>query len=72
MRHSKPVRFSTAPTGPDKSGSKSRGESVHLFFEFTINDPTKVVDNPSPIGAQRYEIFFGGEFRHIRSERLDG
>ena len=28
MRHSKPVRFSTASTG---------GESVYLFFEFTIN-----------------------------------
>ena len=47
MRHSKPVRLQTAPTGPDRSpihrdrpGSKSRGESVHLFFEFTIKtDP---------------------------------
>ena len=38
MRHSKPVRFSTAPTGPDRSGSKSRGESVHLFLGFTINE----------------------------------
>ena len=28
MRHSKLVRFSTAPTGG--------GESVYLFFEFTI------------------------------------
>ena len=27
----------TAPTGPDKSGSKLRSESVRLFFEFTIN-----------------------------------
>ena len=36
MRHSKPVRLQTAPTGPDKSGSKPRGESVYLFLEFTI------------------------------------
>ena len=36
MKHSKPVRLKTAPTGPDKSGSKPRGESVHLFLEFTI------------------------------------
>ena len=36
MRHSKPVRLETAPTGPDKSGSKPRGESVYLFLEFTI------------------------------------
>ena len=28
MRHSKPVRLETAPTG---------GESVYLFLEFTIN-----------------------------------
>ena len=28
MRHAKPVRFSTAPTG---------GESVYLFLEFTIS-----------------------------------
>ena len=33
------VRLKTAPTGPDKSGSKLRDESVHLFLEFTINDP---------------------------------
>ena len=49
MRHAKPVRLKTAPTGglaavwlktaptgPDKSGSKPRGESVYLFLEFTI------------------------------------
>ena len=36
MRHSKPVRLETAPTGPDKSGSKPRGESVYLFLEFTV------------------------------------
>ena len=47
MRHSKPVRLETAPTGPDKSpdripdtwgqaGSKSRSEGVYLFLEFTI------------------------------------
>ena len=36
MRHSKPVRLETAPTGPDKSGSKPMGESVYLFLEFTI------------------------------------
>ena len=36
MGHSKPVRLQTAPTGPDKSGSKPRSESVHLFLEFTI------------------------------------
>ena len=29
------VRLETAPTGPDKSGSKPRGESVHLFLEST-------------------------------------
>ena len=28
MRHAKPVRLETAPTG---------GTSVHLFLEFTIN-----------------------------------
>ena len=37
MRHSKPVQLKTAPTGPDKSGSKTRGESVYLFLEFTIS-----------------------------------
>ena len=37
MGHSKPVRLKTAPTSPDKSGSKPRGESVYLFLEFTIN-----------------------------------
>ena len=26
------VRLETAPTGPDKSGSKPRGESVYLFL----------------------------------------
>ncbi len=31
----------TAPTGPDKSGSKPRGESVYLFLEFTIYLSTK-------------------------------
>ena len=31
------VRLETAPTGPDKSGSKPRDESVYLFLEFTIN-----------------------------------
>ena len=36
MKHAKPVRLQTAPTGPDKSGSKTRCESVHLFLEFTI------------------------------------
>ena len=36
MRHSKPVRLETAPTGPDKSGSKPRGESAYLFLESTI------------------------------------
>ena len=36
MRHSKPVRLETAPTGPDGSGSKQGGKSVSLFFEFTI------------------------------------
>ena len=36
MRHSKPVRLETAPTGPDKLGSKPRGESVYLFLKFTI------------------------------------
>jgi len=47
MRHAKsrlvedadesaPVRLQTAPTGPDKPGSKPRGESVYLFLEFTI------------------------------------
>ncbi len=30
MRHPKPVRLETTPTG---------GESVYLFLEFTINDP---------------------------------
>ncbi len=30
------VRLETAPTGPDKSGSKPRGESVYLFLDFTI------------------------------------
>ena len=39
LDESAPVRLQTAPTGPDGSGSKPRGESVHLFFEFTINDP---------------------------------
>ena len=29
-------RSETEPTGPDKSGSKPRGESVYLFLEFTI------------------------------------
>ena len=37
MKHSKPVRLKTAPTGPDKSGSKPRGENVYLFLEFTID-----------------------------------
>ena len=48
MRHAKsrlvedadlsaPVRLETVPTGPDKSGSKPRSESVYLFLEFTIN-----------------------------------
>ena len=50
MRHSQPVRYlnrtyrvglnavrlETAPTGPDKSGSKPRGESVYLFLDCTI------------------------------------
>ena len=36
MGHSKPVRLETAPTGPDKSGSKPMGKSVYLFLEFTI------------------------------------
>ena len=46
MRHSKPVRLETAPTGerrletaptgPDKSGSKPGSEGVYLFLEFTI------------------------------------
>ena len=31
MRHAKPVRLETAPTG---------GESVYLFLELTINSPT--------------------------------
>ena len=31
------VRLETAPTSPDKSGSKPRGESVYLFLEFTID-----------------------------------
>ena len=31
------VRLETAPTGPDKSGSKPRGESVYLFLDFAIN-----------------------------------
>ena len=30
------VRLKTAPTVPDKSGSKPRGKSVYLFLEFTI------------------------------------
>ncbi len=30
------LELETAPTGPDKSGSKSRSESVYLFLEFTI------------------------------------
>ena len=33
------VRLKTAPTGPDKSGSKPRSEGVYLFLEFTINVP---------------------------------
>ena len=33
------VRLETAPTGPDKSGSKPRGESVYLFLDFTIIAP---------------------------------
>ena len=37
MRHSKSVRLETAPTGPDKSGSKPRGEGVYLCLEFAIN-----------------------------------
>ena len=36
MGHATPVRLKTAPTGPDKSGSKLRSEGVRLFFEFTI------------------------------------
>ena len=44
MRYGKPVRLETAPTGPDKSGSKPRGESVYLFLEFTINNPIIAVD----------------------------
>ena len=43
MRHSKPVRLETAPTGPDRSGSKSRGESVYLFFEFKINQNARTL-----------------------------
>ena len=42
MRHSKPVRLETAPTGPDKSGSKPRGENVYLFLEFTINQQLSI------------------------------
>ncbi len=37
LDESAPVRFPTAPTGPDKSGSKPGDESVYLFLEFTIN-----------------------------------
>ena len=32
------VRLETAPTGPDKSGSKPRGESVYLFLDFTMKN----------------------------------
>ena len=38
MRHSKPVRLQTAPT---------RGESIYLFLEFTINTKTNPL-NPAP------------------------
>ena len=43
MRHAKPVRLKTAPTGGEtrqtgavENRTYRRGESVHLFFEFTI------------------------------------
>ena len=45
MRHAKPVRLETAPTGPDKSGSKPRGESVYLFLEFTIVFNSAILKN---------------------------
>ncbi len=32
------VRLETAPTGPDKSGLKPRGESVYLFLDFTMKN----------------------------------
>ena len=38
MRHAKPVWLETAPTSPDKSGLKPRGESVYLFLVSTIVD----------------------------------
>ena len=37
MRHSKPVRLETAPT---------RGESIYLFLEFTINTKTNPLNPP--------------------------
>ena len=46
MRHSKPVRLETAPTGPDKSGSKPRSEGVYLFLEFTIIRHPQCTTNP--------------------------
>ena len=57
MRHSKSVRsdearpgLETAPTGPDKSGSKPRGESVYLFLEFTM--VSNVTQARSPVNAK--------------------
>ena len=51
MRHAKPVRLKTAPTGLDKSGLKPRGESIYLFLEFTINKkPT--IENDLMVGCQ--------------------
>ena len=44
MEHSKPVRLKTAPTSPDRSGSKPRGESVSLFFEFTIVEKVRTIE----------------------------
>ena len=42
MRHSKPMRLETAPTGHGGYAVRgkiapTRGESVYLFLEFTIN-----------------------------------
>ncbi len=43
MRHAKPVRLETAPTGSDKSGSKPGGESIYLFLDFSIMNALRII-----------------------------
>ena len=46
------MRLETEPTGPDKLGSKPKGERVYLFLVFTINSPSGIIeflDNFYPI-----------------------